>query len=254
MKKTPLYFLIFVLLGCFEVKLPASNAEKISHDDWDALLKKYVSDAGVVDYGGFKKDEILLDTYLNKLSESSPSAKWSQKESLAYLINAYNAFTIKLILDHIEEDIKSIKDIGSKIMIPFVNSPWDIRFININGKKMDLNNIEHGIIRKKYKEPRIHFALVCAAVSCPRLRNEAFVANKLDQQLDEQAVSFLNDPVKNKIDGDKVSLSKIFKWYGGDFKDLMPLIDWVNKYSKTKISDKASIDYLDYIWDLNGTY
>ncbi|MCP9747876.1 DUF547 domain-containing protein, partial [Lacihabitans sp. CS3-21] len=172
---------------------------------------------------------------------------------LAYWINAYNAFTIQLILDNSENDLKSIKDIGDKIKIPFVNTPWDVKFINIGGKKMDLNNIEHGIIRKQFKEPRIHFALVCAAKSCPPLRNEAFTAERLNEQLNNQAEKFINDTSKNKISKSSASISKIFDWYGMDFKPTS-IIDILNKYSKTKLDSKAKISYATYDWSLNGSF
>jgi len=222
-----------------------------SHSTWDALLKKHVSSKGVVDYAGFKKDEKVLDGYLAHLSQREPQASASNDEQLAYWINAYNAFTIKLVLTHLDKKLTSIKDIGSKFQVPFVNTPWDVKFIKIAGKEMDLNAIEHGIIRKKFDDPRIHFALVCAAVSCPPLRAEAFVAKQLDKQLDDQGIRFLNDPTKNLVKSDKAVVSKLFTWYGGDFKNTM---NWINKYSKIQITSKTKITYMDYNWALNGSY
>ncbi|TAE41088.1 MAG: DUF547 domain-containing protein [Runella slithyformis] len=222
----------------------------VDHAQWNTLLKKYVSEKGFVDYTGFKKDAAELKKYLDLMSQNAPNDSWSKDDQLAYWINAYNAFTVQLILDNY--GVKSIKDIGSKIKIPFVNTPWDVKFINIGGKKMDLNNIEHGVIRKKFAEPRIHFALVCAAKSCPKLRNEAFVGSKLNDQLDDQGRDFLNDNTKNVVSKDKASLSKILSWYGGDFTKTMPMTDWVNKYAKVKMDKDASISHLDYNWELNG--
>ena len=103
---------------------------------------------------------------------------------MAFWINAYNAYTIRLVLDHYP--VSSIKDIGSKIKIPFVTTPWAAKFFSIGGEKMSLDNIEHGTLRKNYNDPRIHFALVCASISCPRLRNEAYTAAALEKQLDDQ--------------------------------------------------------------------
>lgn len=223
----------------------------ISHSAWTSLLGKYVDTNGNVDYLGFKKDVKKLDAYLKVLESNAPNPKkWSKNEQLAYWINAYNAFTIKLIVDNYP--VKSIKDIGGSI--PFVNSPWDIKFIEIGGDKLDLNNIEHGIIRKHFEEPRIHFAVNCASYSCPKLRREAYTAEKLDAQLSEQAKDFLSDTTKNKIgDGKSVQLSKLFTWFSGDFKqDGKSVIEFINEYSKTKISNDAKIDYLDYKWNLNG--
>jgi hypothetical protein len=230
---------------------PTSNAAPVDHSAWDKLLKKHVNDKGFVNYTAFKKDYDELKKYLDMLSVSAPNGKWSKEEQLAYWINAYNAFTVQLILDHYP-GISTIKDIGSKIKIPFVSDAWTVKFITIGGKKMDLNNIEHGIIRKKFDEPRIHFALVCAAKSCPPLRNEAFVAERLDKQLDEQGRDFMNDKGKNNVTKDKAEISKIMDWYGGDFTKKMPIVDWINKYATVKIDKKTSISYMDYNWDLNG--
>jgi hypothetical protein len=231
---------------------PTSDAAPVDHSAWDKLLKKHVNDKGFVNYTAFKKDYDELKKYLDMLSASAPNEKtWSKEEQLTYWINAYNAFTIQLILDNYP-GISSIKDIGSKIKIPFVNTPWDVKFIKIGNTKMDLNNIEHGIIRKKFDEPRIHFALVCAAKSCPPLRNEAFVAERLDKQLDDQARDFINDKSKNNVTKDKAEVSKILSWYGGDFTKKMPIADWLNKYSTTKIDKNTPISYNDYNWELNG--
>ena len=249
-----LCILLITVSSCFAVNAPTSNAEPISHEIWNGLLKKHVDAKGFVNYAGFKKDQTELKKYLTLVENNAPGDKWSKDEKLAYWINAYNAFTIQLILDNLDNKIKSIKDIGSKVKIPFVNTPWDVKFINIGGKKMDLNNIEHGIIRKDFDEPRIHFALVCAAKSCPPLRNEAFVASKLNQQLDDQGVDFLNDSSKNQVSADEAKLSNIFNWYGGDFKGKMPVIDWANKYAKVKANKGAKVSYMTYNWELNGKY
>ncbi len=229
-----LSIILFTVSSCFAVNAPTSNAEPISHEIWNDLLKKHVDAKGFVDYAGFKKDQIELKKYLTLLENNAPGDKWSKDEKLAYWINAYNAFTIQLILDNTQHKIKSIKDIGDKIKIPFVNTPWDVKFINIGGKKMDLNNIEHGIIRKDFNEPRIHFALVCAAKSCPPLRNEAYIAAKLNQQLDDQGVDFLNDSYKNQVSAKEAKLSNIFKWYGSDFKDKAPILDGIQSIKKIK--------------------
>ncbi|CCH02979.1 hypothetical protein FAES_4980 [Fibrella aestuarina BUZ 2] len=222
-----------------------------SHAIFDKLLKEHVNGTGMVDYKGFAKDKAQLKSYLDLLSKNAPASNWSKDEKLTYWINAYNAYTIQLILDHYP--VKSIKDIGAKIKIPFVNTPWDVKFIKIGGETYDLNNLEHGIIRKQFDEPRIHFALVCAAKSCPRLRNEAYEPSRLDAQLDDQASDFINNPGKNSITAKQASLSKIFDWYGGDFKKMknMTVPQVINKYSKTKITDDTKISYQTYDWGLN---
>ena len=225
-----------------------SDSRPISHEKWDQLLKKHVEVNGDVDYSGFKKDEALLDEYLVELSANHPNDKnWSEPERLAYWINAYNAFTIKLVIDHYP--VASIKDI--KKGIPMVNSVWDIKFIEIEGQEYDLNNIEHSILRKEHEEPRIHFAVNCASISCPVLLNEAYTADKLEDQLDRQTRAFLADPVRNKVAEDELQLSKIFSWFTKDFTRDGTVQEFVDKYSDVNVSSKARISYLDYNWGIN---
>ncbi|RYC67321.1 DUF547 domain-containing protein [Spirosoma sordidisoli] len=225
-------------------------ADPVDHSIYDRLAKKHINEKGLVNYKGFRSDEKELDKYLDLLSKNPPTDKWNQDAQIAYWINAYNAYTIKLILNHYP--VKSIKDIGSKIKIPFVTTPWAIKFIPIGSEKISLDNIEHGTLRKKFNDQRIHFALVCAARSCPRLRNEAYTGAKLDAQLDDQGSDFLNNPAKNAISPQKASLSKYFDWYKGDWKEDNKSIEyWVNRYSKTKINKDTDISFLDYNWALN---
>lgn len=220
-----------------------------SHSDFDALLKEHVNSQGGVNYKAFKSDEQKLNTYLEAMKQNSPSDIWNDNEKLIYWINVYNALTIQLILKYYP--LKSIKDIGSSIQIPFVNTPWDIECFEVGEKELSLNNIEHGIIRKDFEEPRIHFALVCAAVSCPKLLNEAYDANRLDEQLTAQTKAFLANPSKNKISKDRLQLSKLFNWYGGDFRKNGTLVEFLNKYSTIEIDKKAKTSFLDYDWGLN---
>ena len=246
--------LLITLLMAFtstnKITYDKTGAAPVDHSVFDKLLKKHVNDKGLVNYKGFKSDVKVLDQYLDMLSKNPPASSWGKNEEMAYWINAYNAFTIKDVVKHYP--IQSIKDIGSKIQIPFVTTPWAEKFFTIGGEKMSLDNIEHGTLRKKYNDPRIHFALVCASISCPRLRNEAFTADKLEAQLNDQGSDFLNNPAKNKISKDASKLSKYFDWYKGDFKDGgQSVVKWVNKYSTTKITDNTKIDYLDYNWNLN---
>ncbi|WP_210518601.1 DUF547 domain-containing protein [Hymenobacter terricola] len=222
----------------------------VDHSAYDKLLKKHVNDKGLVNYKGFKADEKAFNQYLDMLSKNPPAASWTRPEQMAYWINAYNAFTIRLILDHYP--VSSIKDIGSKIKIPFVTTPWAAKFFSIGGNKMSLDEIEHGTLRKKYNDPRIHFALVCASVSCPRLRAEAYTAAKLENQLDDQGHDFLNNPAKNNVHKDAAQLSKYFDWYKGDWNDNgQSVVKWVNKYSTTKIDNSTNISFQTYNWNLN---
>lgn len=209
------------------------------HVLFDQLLKKYVSTSGVVDYKGLKTKEADLDKYLAEMAKEIPTSKWSRNASLAYWINAYNAATLKLILKNYP--VKSIQDINS-------GKPWDLKWINLGGKTYTLNNIENDIIRPTYKDPRIHFALVCAAKSCPPLLNEAFTETNVDRLLDARAKNFINSPA-NDISASKLNVVKIFDWYQADFGNV---ISFLNKFSNTKINPGASISYKEYDWSLNG--
>ncbi len=226
------------------------NGKAPSHEIWNNLLKKNVTADGKVNYKGFIKDSVEFNKYLKLLTNNPPNEKtWSVNEQKAFWINAYNAFTIKLIAKYYP--IKSIKEIGSSIQIPFVNTPWDVKFIFIGKEKMDLNNIEHGQLRKKFDDPRIHFAIVCASKSCPALLNEVYDPAKLDQQLDNQAKVFLKDTSRNKVSATNPQLSKLFDWYKMDFTKNGSLIDFLNKYTPVKINTNAKITHLDYDWNLN---
>ena len=223
-----------------EAKIKIVDAIKtFNHNSWNDLLQKYVSSRGNVNYKDFKTDETKLDDYLVLLSKNKPSSSSSKNEKLAYWINAYNAFTIKLILDNYP--IKSIKDI---------KKPWDKEFITIDGESISLSHIEHEILRKM-NEPRIHFAIVCASVSCPKLQNTAFKSSTIETQLTTASKEFLADPSRNNIAQNRIEISKIFSWFSSDFKQNGSLIDFLNKYSEIAISQKASKSYKDYNWNLN---
>ncbi|TXF87837.1 DUF547 domain-containing protein [Neolewinella aurantiaca] len=212
---------------------------KPDHAAFNSLLGKYVNAAGNVNYGGLKNDEAKLDTYLAELSENAPQSDWSRSESMAFWINAYNANTLKLILKNYP--VKSITDLhGGK--------PWDVKWINIGGKTYSLNNIEHDIIRPRYKDARIHFAVNCAAASCPPLPNKAFTAANLNSLLESRTKSFIRNGAYNTITADKVMVSKIFDWYGEDFGDLK---NYLNKYATTEIPAGTDIEFKEYDWALN---
>lgn len=215
------------------------NTKTIDHKQWNDLLQKHVSNKGNVNYAGFKKDDAALQSYLDLLAKNLPEKSWSKNAVLAYWINAYNAYTVKLILDNYPA--KSIKDI---------NDPWGKKFFSLGNKKYSLEEIEHEILRKM-DEPRIHFAINCASFSCPNLLNEAYTETKLDKQLATATKSFINDKTKNTITADKIEISKIFDWFDGDFKKNGTLIDFLNKYSEVKINAKAKINYKEYNWSLN---
>lgn len=244
-------FIAGILFQCAGEAPSKKDSKVSSHEQWSTLLKKHVDKEGYVDYLGFQADSARLNAYLEELTTNPPDEnKWTEEEQLAYWINTYNAFTILLILDYYP--LKSIKDIGSAIQIPFINSPWDIKFIEINGTKLDLNNIEHSILRKKFNEPRIHFAINCASFSCPKLLQEAYVADKLDDQLEAQAINFINDSNRNAISVSHAKVSKIFSWFKGDFTKNGSLTNFLNKYSKSKIGEDIKITHMVYDWTLNA--
>lgn len=220
---------------------PAPKAAKtVNHQPWNDLLKANVSSSGKVNYKGFKSSEAALDTYLEDLKNNAPESSWSRNEKLAYWINAYNAFTVKLIVDNYP--VSSITKLhGGK--------PWDVKWIKIGGKNYSLNNIENDIIRPRFKEPRIHFAVNCAAQSCPPLLNRAWTANNLNSYFDKQTKAFINNSKYNNINASSVEVSKIFEWYGEDFGNL---ITFLNKYTSTKIDAGAKVSYKEYDWTLNN--
>lgn len=252
MIKNSILFLASILLytACSaQFKFEKTTDKVPSHEKWTKLLQKHVANNGDVNYKGFIQDSLELNSYLSELSKAAPNPEtWKDEDQLAYWINAYNAFTIQVIIRNYP--LKSIKDIAGKI--PFINTTWDIKFIRIGGEKLDLNNIEHGIIRKQFDEARIHFAVNCASVSCPRLRNEAYEGSKLEAQLEDQTKYFLNNTVKNQIgDGSDIKISKLFDWFAGDFKEKYDgPIDFISKY-KPEVTKDSDVDYLEYNWKLN---
>ncbi|KAA5828060.1 DUF547 domain-containing protein [Algibacter amylolyticus] len=211
----------------------------LNHNDWDSLLQKHVSAQGNVNYKGFKTDRKALTTYITKLGNHVPDNSWLKEEKLAYWINTYNALTVDLILRHYP--IKSIKDI---------KNPWDQRFWKLGNTWYNLNEIEHDILRKM-DDPRIHFAIVCASFSCPKLQNEAFTSQTINNQLNVATKAFLSDSTRNNISENSIKISKIFQWFSKDFKQHGSLIDFLNRYSAITIFAKAKKSYKDYNWDLN---
>ena len=214
-------------------------SQTLKHSDFTDFLQKYVTDKGAVNYKQIKANDTELNAYLNQFIAVSPKESWTKNETLAYWINAYNAFTIKLIIDNYP--VESIKDI---------KNPWDQEFIPINGKLLSLNYIEHDVLRNM-NEPRIHFAIVCASASCPQLLNEAYIPEKLDKQLTTVTKQFLAESSKNSIQKNSLELSKIFKWFSKDFKENGSLITFLNTYSDVKIAPDSKIEYMDYSWELN---
>lgn len=232
-----------------------------SHQGWDALLKKHVvvlegGKVSQVRYAAFAGDRAALKAYLGTLS-AVPEAdfgNWSRPQRMAFLINAYNAFTVELILANYP--VKSIKDIGNDLF----SNRWKKKFFRLLGQDAYLDQIEHEMLRKPgaYDEPRVHFALNCASIGCPMLREEAFAAGRLEAQLEEQAKRFLSDRSRNRYAGGRLEVSKIFDWFKEDFgvrerffaRYAAQLAD--DAAQQKQIADgKAPISFLDYDWSLN---
>ncbi len=226
------------------ISAPTKKIEPVipsfNHDIWNGLLVKYVSSTGKVNYKGFKSNEAILDSYLKLLAENPIQKDWSRNKKMAYWINAYNAFTIKLILKNYP--LQSIIDLDG-------GKTWDKKWIKLGDETYSLNNIENDILRPQFKDARIHFAVNCAAKSCPPILNKAWTASNLNLFFERQTKAFINNKQFNKITENTIEVSKIFEWYAQDFGNL---IEYLNKYSSTKIDANAKISYKEYDWKLNN--
>jgi hypothetical protein len=243
-----LSFLVPALMLYF---LAPSNisASDVDNSIYAGLLNKYVKD-GRVDYAGFKKDEALLDQYL-KILEKTEKKDLSPEEQFAFYINAYNAWTIKLILTAYP-GVKSIKELRS-----LFQSPWKKKIVVLKEGLLTLDDLEHQIMRPTFKDPRVHFAVNCASKGCPPLRSEPYSGGVLHAQLDEMTAGFINDPAYNRLEGTTLYVSSIFKWYEEDFKEgVTAFFRWYAKGDLKKsieaLGDSVKIKHLDYDWSLNG--
>lgn len=263
MMKTIIGSLLVLLSLTSHAQVPVPAEFDHSHAAYTELLQKHVvvyfeGRRSVVDYAALQKDEPALNAYLQDLADVSVDQyrSWNEDQQLAFLINAYNAFTLELIVDHYESfasgERESIRDLGGLFY-----SAWEREVVELLGKMRTLDWVEHKTIRVYFDEPRIHAALVCAAMSCPKLRAEAYTAAALDAQLDDQMRTFLSDRALNGIDEQGLYLSRIFDWYEDDFGDLR---GYMRQYADALADDKAErqvlagdirIRYTDYDWRLN---
>ena len=224
----------------------------IDHQAWDALLKKHVvlldgGKASRLDYAGMAKDREALKRYLATLSAVTDAefAREGPAAQMAFLINAYNAFIVEKILTRYP-DIRSVWDFGK-----LFGNPFRDRFFSLFGKPLSLDDIEHGTLRKIYREPRIHYAVNCASIGCPMLREEAYEGARLHQQLEEQAVRFLSDRSRNRYRDGRLEVSKIFDWYAEDFA---PREYYFQRYAAAlgvPAGVAPALSFLDYDWSLN---
>lgn len=233
---------------------------------WEALLKKHVrwlpdGKQSRVDYKGFAADRAALQKVLAEWSAVTPAqfAALSREQRMAFLINAYNGFTIELILGRYP-NLKSIKDIGM-----LFQSPWKIKFFSFLGEQQTLDWIEHEQLRPLYNDPRIHVGIVCASIGCPALRPEAYTAAKLDAQLEDGMARFLGDSTRNRYADGRLQVSQIFRWFRADFekgdKGFKEVADVMARYADHLTSNPAdrekikaknvAISHLDYDWSLN---
>lgn len=246
------------LLGLIVFLIPAVSlaAFDSTHKEWSDVLKKYQDASGYLRYRQLKADasnpKHPFNSYLSAVQAVNREEfdKWTDAHKKAFLINAYNALTVKLIVDHYP--VASIKKIGG-----LFTKPWSLEFFSLLGGQIKaLDPIEHEWLRPKFKDYRIHAAVNCASISCPPLRNEAFTGDKLDSQLDAQMRNWLGDKSRNLVSGEKFELSKIFSWYKEDFEKWGGGVKTVvNKFSSSPMPasalEKVDVSFLDYNWDLN---
>lgn len=221
-------------------KIKVKGTGSPTHRLWNDLLSIYVSKNGSVNYTEMLSKAYILDAYLDELKVLSPKDSWSEYEKKAYWINVYNAFTVKLILDNYP--IKSITELHE-------GRPWDIKWINIGNEKYSLNNIENDIIRPQFNDPRIHFAINCAAKSCPPLANRAYTVNNVESLLDSNTRSFVNNKRYNSLSNRNIKVSKIFDWYKEDFDNIAIFI---SSYASSTVYPTARVEFKKYDWSLNG--
>ena len=238
-------FMLFAISSAF------AQAEEPDWSNYNQLLKQYVKSGSIngvnlmkVDYNGIKRDA-AYSKVLSQIASFDTTRLANMQEKLAFYMNAYNILAIKVVLDH--WPVKSIKDVGG-----LFTSVWKVDAGKINHKIVSLNQVEHEILRKM-GEPRIHMAIVCASVSCPDLRAEAYTAGMLDKQLDEQSKMFLANNKKGLyVRGNVAYVSKIFDWFEDDFDRVGGVKKFIQKYN-TSVSERTKIDAdIDYDWQLNG--
>jgi hypothetical protein len=234
-----LFTLIFLFSLLSGFSLDGGTAAP-DHAVWSSILQRFVTSEGKVDYNGIKGDRRFPD-YLLTLSASHPDDSWSNEEKMAFWINTYNAFTVKLITQNMP--LKSIKDI---------ETPWDRKFISIEGKTYSLNDIENKVLRAEFKDARIHFAVNCASKSCPTLQNRAYTPGNLESMLESSTRAFINDPKMNNLTTNKIQISNLFEWYMGDFTMKGTLVQFLNRYAQVSIAPGAAVTYMEYDWTLNN--
>lgn len=244
-----LWFSLAMLITIIFALAQGQASTAVDNRPYAELLVRYVKE-GRVDYKGLKTEEAKLDIYLAGLAEVDP-APLSRDARFAFYINAYNAWTLKLILTGYP-GLDSIKDLGT-----LFSSPWKKKIARIDGQPLTLDQIEHEILRPEFQDARVHFAINCAALSCPPLRSEPYEAERLNAQLDAATTAFINRQDRTYLIGDTLHVSRIFKWFNEDFTP--DVATFVRQYAKGELKRKldgiesVEVNYLDYDWSLNGS-
>lgn len=249
-----LLLVTLALLGLGSPRHAPAAVQPFSHDTFGRVLQDCVRNARV-DYAALKARPAQLDTYLHQVAAvgADDLARWPRADRLALLINLYNAQTLRLIVDHYP--VASIKQIG---LLP--GAAWRKKIVRLGGKVISLDELEHGILRKEFQEPRVHFALVCAAKGCPPLRDEPFMPDRLDQQLQDQGRRFLSESEKNRLEPSTRTLwlSPIFEWFAGDFtaggrsitEFVKPMLPETIRNQLAGLGE-LKVRFTEYDWSLN---
>ena len=279
MKRVISGWLMIVIFTAWVLSFGKAVAEDtdqaFGYDGYAIALKKYVNTQGMVNYRGLKAEGNRLDAFAVAIETLDPKVydQWTDQGKIAFWLNAYNALTLKAIITHYPIQPSFFASLRfPKNSIRQIPGVWDKLRFGVMGQEMTLDEIEHETLRKQFNEPRIHMALVCAAMGCPALRNEPYTGNKLEAQFDDQTRRFLKNSLKFRIDQDEgeVYLSSIFKWFGKDFVKTYNTDGKFAGYSETEgavlsfvsqylgeqerrylVTGEYDIDYLDYDWSLN---
>lgn len=253
---------LYSLLSCLLVPAVLCAASPFDHSPFNQVLQEYVNDQGLVRYAALAENRAQLDAYVDSLGLYSPASHPdrfpTREHELAYWINAYNAFTLRGVID--AYPIASVKD--AFVLNGFFNRQTFVA----GGSEMTLDHVENKIIRPTYQEPRIHFAVNCAALSCPQLDNQAFTASDLDAHLEQALTRFAQDPNHVSLQAKKLHLSKVLDWYGEDFTAWFPsdrpnpenmptIVNYLRPYLPPDLAagltEDVAIEYNEYDWTLN---
>lgn len=267
--------IILMIMLVFVLLVGRTFSNTFDHSVYDTFLQRFVSN-GLVDYKGMAKQQATLNKYLQSIEHVDPIKfeNWSENEQMTFWINAYNAITLEAILRNYPIQWGSFISwaLFPKSSIRQINKVWDTFYTKVMGKELTLNQIEHEILRKKFHDPRIHFAIVCASIGCPKLESRAFLADDLEQRLEGAARNFISDSKQVKLNKKEntIYLSSIFEWYKGDFEASPEVHRNFKNYSKSErgiiefivnrlsqedqqfvFNNQPKIKYLKYDWTLN---